>query len=99
MIFSKRLVCAILAVCLPLCATAGDLPRGFTLGRFMPKDVWLYIHHTQNPERDFITSHWKRVAKAFIAAEYLNLSAVPAARFKMPQSGGPTLFLPPSSKE
>jgi len=37
----------------------------FTLGKGIPQDVFLYLHHVGNPERAFVTEHWRSVYKAF----------------------------------
>ncbi len=44
--------------CLPALSWAGQLPAQFTLGRYVPCDVWLYMHGVQNPERAWIEGQW-----------------------------------------
>lgn len=41
-----------------------ELPRSFTLGRYIPDDACVYFHDVYNPERDFIAKHWERVIQA-----------------------------------
>lgn len=45
-------------------AARAEQAAPFTLGRFIPSDVWFYIHEVHNPERDFICAHWDKVIKA-----------------------------------
>ena len=43
---------------------ADELPKGFTLGRYVPKDVWFLVHHVENPERVWIQERWAEVFAA-----------------------------------
>lgn len=55
-----------LAICglLSSAALAGPLPDRFTLGRYIPDDVWMYIHNVQNPERAWLDAEWADVITA-----------------------------------
>lgn len=58
--------------CLFLClgavvASAGELPKQFTLGKYIPDDVWLYMHGVHNPERAWLTERWSRVFESLKA--------------------------------
>ena len=50
---------------MPALSLAGDLPARFTLGRYIPADVWLYMHGVHNPERAWIEQQWGEVFEAF----------------------------------
>ncbi|MCH7885262.1 MAG: DUF3352 domain-containing protein [Planctomycetes bacterium] len=50
---------------MPALSLAGDLPARFTLGRYIPADVWLYMHRVHNPERAWIEQQWGEVFEAF----------------------------------
>jgi hypothetical protein len=43
---------------LPVAAHGAELPSKFTLGRYVPDDVWMYIHAVSNPERAWIEKQW-----------------------------------------
>ncbi len=45
-------------------ALAGPLPDRFTLGRYIPGDVWLYVHGVHNPERAWLDAEWAEVLDA-----------------------------------
>ncbi len=45
-------------------AVAKELPKQFTLGRYIPQDVWLYYHGVHNPERDWLDAQWGEVFDA-----------------------------------
>ena len=47
---------------------AGRLPERFTLGRYIPGDVWLYSHAVHNPERAWLDKEWQEVLDAFKAS-------------------------------
>lgn len=64
MTFFQRAACAVILVSCPGWVRGGELPESFTLGRYIPGDVWLYVHEAYNPERDFISAHWDRVWRA-----------------------------------
>ena len=49
---------------LPGLVWAGDLPKQFTLGRYVPDTCWLFESVAHNPERAFIDQHWARVFEA-----------------------------------
>jgi len=53
---------------LPVAARAGGLPERFTLGRYIPGDVWVYVHGADNPERAWIAAQWAKVFEAFKAS-------------------------------
>lgn len=42
----------------------GELPRQFTLGRYLPDNVWVYAHGVSNPERAWIDQQWAEVFQA-----------------------------------
>lgn len=64
-------------------ALAEPLPSNFTLGRYIPGDVWMFVNKTHNPERDWICAQWADVFKALAATDIdrdvlsLVLSAMP----------------------
>lgn len=45
-------------------AFAGPLPDRFTLGRYIPGDVWFYVHSADNPERAWLDAEWAEVWQA-----------------------------------
>ncbi len=45
-------------------AVAKELPKQFTLGRYVPRDVWLYFHGVHNSERDWLDAQWGEVFDA-----------------------------------
>lgn len=45
-------------------ADAGQLPDRFTLGRYMPGDVWFYMHGVRNEERAWLDAEWAEVFDA-----------------------------------
>ncbi len=52
------------ALCCPLVVFGGQLPKNFTLGRYVPADSWFMVHAVHNPERGFIAEHWQEVFDA-----------------------------------
>ncbi|MEE9293529.1 MAG: hypothetical protein V3W34_00990 [Phycisphaerae bacterium] len=62
MVLSKRVLCA--SLLLPGLTFGEARTTPFTLGKYIPGDVWMYIHEVHNPERDFICAHWERVFSA-----------------------------------
>jgi len=48
----------------PSLALAGPLPDRFTLGRYIPGDVWFYVHSVHNPERAWLDAEWAEVWRA-----------------------------------
>lgn len=42
-------------------AVAESLPAKFTLGQYLPGDVWFYVHVVDNPERAWINAKWAAV--------------------------------------
>ncbi len=54
----------LLLAMVPAISFAGDLPKEFTLGRYIPEDVWMYVHHASNPERAWIDDAWSDVFEA-----------------------------------
>lgn len=61
---SMKTTMFVLAGLLPVAARAAQLPDKFTLGRYVPADVWLYIHGAENPERAWIDAQWGKVLDA-----------------------------------
>ncbi len=53
-------------------ARADGLPKTYTLGRFIPADVWMYIHGVHNDERAFLEKEWGEVFDAFMASGVLD---------------------------
>lgn len=51
-------------VLVPCTARAGELPPSFSLGRYIPDDVWVFVDGAHNPEREFIDRNWARVFEA-----------------------------------
>lgn len=49
-------------------APAAPLPETFTLGRYIPANVWLYVHGAHNPERAWIEEEWAEVWSALKAS-------------------------------
>ena len=45
-------------------AVGGTLPGNYTLGKYIPADVWVYIHGVSNPERAFLEEEWGEVLTA-----------------------------------
>ncbi|MCH8967068.1 MAG: hypothetical protein IID43_05275 [Planctomycetes bacterium] len=41
------------------------LPAQFTLGRYIPDDVWMYLNSADNPEHAWIKEQWADVFQAF----------------------------------
>ena len=50
-----------LFVSAPTLADAGGLPENFTLGRYVPDDVWFVVHGVDNPQRQWINEQWDEV--------------------------------------
>lgn len=50
---------------MPAQSSAGELPAQFALGRYVPADVWLYMHGVHNPERAWIEQQRGEVFEAF----------------------------------
>lgn len=46
---------------LPAFALAAQLPAQFTLGKYIPEGMWLYIHGVDNPDRAWIDREWSEV--------------------------------------
>ncbi|MCC7291037.1 MAG: hypothetical protein IT449_03125 [Phycisphaerales bacterium] len=53
-------------------AQAASVPENFTLGKFVPGNAWMYIHHVDNAERAFIEKEWGEVFDAFHKSGILN---------------------------
>ncbi len=62
-VLSGRPILHALLVCglLSSLAWAGQLPHQFTLGNYIPGDVWMYTHFVHNPERDWLEAEWDEV--------------------------------------
>jgi hypothetical protein len=50
-----------LILLMPGAVRAGELPKSFTLGQYVPGDYWMYVHVAHNPEADFVCRYWDRV--------------------------------------
>ncbi|MBI1827341.1 MAG: hypothetical protein HY287_13505 [Planctomycetes bacterium] len=59
---------ALLIGLVPSVAFSAPLPAKFTLGKYVPDGVWLYIHGVHNPEREWINHQWDGVIDAFKAS-------------------------------
>lgn len=44
---------------------ADPLPEQYTLGRYLPADVWMYAHGVANPNSEFIYEYWSGVWEDF----------------------------------
>ncbi len=64
---STRCTTLILCGLLPSLLAAGPLPERFSLGRYLPGDVWFYAHSVHNPERAWLDKEWQEVFEAFKA--------------------------------
>lgn len=42
---------------------ADPLPEQYTLGRYLPADVWMYIHGVVNPDSEFVYELWSGVGE------------------------------------
>jgi hypothetical protein len=57
-----RCVSAVLiGLIVPATVSGKALPERFTLGKYVPGDVWLYLHGVHNPETDWLESEWAEV--------------------------------------
>ena len=76
-------IAVLLAPALSGVARGDGLPDSFTLGRYIPKSCWLYIHEVDNPERAAIDAQWKRVFSAVdtgaVVAAFKDLLAGPVS--------------------
>ncbi len=61
MIPSGRYATFVVCSLAPSLALAGPLPDRFTLGRYIPGDVWFYVHSVHNPERAWLDAEWAEV--------------------------------------
>jgi hypothetical protein len=59
-----RLAILLVSGLLPWQALAGELPQRFTLGRYLPGDVWFYAHGVRNPESAWLDKEWSEVFDA-----------------------------------
>ena len=55
-------VAALAAFTLPV---AADTKPTFTLGKAVPSDVYIYVHGTHNPEREYLDKYWGEVWSSF----------------------------------
>lgn len=63
-----RLATFVICGLLPSLLFAGQLPHRFTLGRYIPGDVWIYAHVVDNPERAWLDEEWGDVVAALEAS-------------------------------
>lgn len=81
--YAVRYALLILGALAPTFVTAGPLPQRFTLAKYVPDDVWLYVHSVDNPERAWIRERWADIFKTLEGTgidrdiKSLVLSAVP----------------------
>lgn len=61
-----RFLVAMSAFCVPMppAAVRAQMPEHFTLGKYIPDDVWLYIHGAQTPDSKWLHEQWSRVWRA-----------------------------------
>lgn len=69
MLARQLLFVSMLWVAVPIGGASAGMPEPFTLGRFIPDDVWLYVHTIQTPETTWIDEQWARVWRAFEKSE------------------------------
>lgn len=65
-------LCVLGLMFMTLPASAGSVPEQFTLGRYVPGNVWLYMHEVHNPERAFIDKEYAEVFEAFHKSGIIN---------------------------
>lgn len=53
---------------LPSVSHAEPLPGSFSLGQYVPGDVWVYLHGVHNPERKWLEAEWAEVFHALKAS-------------------------------
>lgn len=58
---TTRLVAFVSCLLLPAVGSMGQLPDRFTLGKYIPGDVWLYMNGAGNPERAWLDQQWAEV--------------------------------------
>ncbi len=58
MIASKFFRFSLVLGLLPSLLHAADLPKQFTLGKYIPEDYWMYVHGVHNPEAEWIESKY-----------------------------------------
>lgn len=62
--FAPRFTLLALIGLFSVTAVAGELPSRFTLGRYVPGNVWMYVHEASSPERAWIEKKWEGVFDA-----------------------------------
>lgn len=66
---TTRLACTfLLGLIVPAGVWGRTLPERFTLGDYIPGDVWLYMHGVHNPETDWLNAEWDEVFSALKAS-------------------------------
>lgn len=50
----------------------GSVPDSFTLGRFIPGNMWMYIHHIHSPKHELVDKEYAEVWDAFRKSGILN---------------------------
>ncbi len=75
--FRKCIAWSALFAAMPLAGARAGMPEHFTLGKYIPDDVWMYVHGAQTSETEWIHTQWARVCKAFgesgIASDLIGL--------------------------
>ncbi len=51
---------------------AGEIPKSFTLGRFIPADAWMFINTAPNPECEWICAKKAKILDALSSIEGLS---------------------------
>ncbi len=64
---TTRLFAFVSCVLFPVVGSMGQLPDRFTLGRYIPGDVFLYVNGAGNPEREWLDQQWMEVFDALRA--------------------------------
>ncbi len=66
--FTTKLTAVIAGGLISATTLAGELPKQFTLGRFVPDNAWLFINTVQNPEREWVDAQTADVFDALKAS-------------------------------
>ena len=74
----------VLVSCAPV--GADPLPEQYTLGRYLPADVWMYTHGVANPNSEFIYEYWGGVWEEFFESGLVeDFQAILLTRIDDPQ--------------
>jgi hypothetical protein len=76
LVTTRRFLIVVFGLC-PAMALAGETPAGFTLGKAVPSDAWMYMHGVYNEETAWLQEEWGEVLQAFkdsgIAQDFMSL--------------------------